>query len=141
MTIINIDKMIETRKKFIIAEKEVEVIFNDETTKLISDVHLEASELIKRSTDLEKLKEVDEQTLDEQKNYVNNIFEEMKNICVKLFDSIIAEGEGLRIYQYYDGSTQALSTIIRIIDEHNQVYKEQKEQSVKNKYKKNKKKR
>ncbi|EME7159773.1 hypothetical protein O5W32_002365, partial [Enterococcus faecium] len=109
--------------------------------KLISDTHLEVAELIKKSTNLEKLKEVDEQTLDEQKNYVNNIFEEMKNICVKLFDSIIAEGEGSRIYQYYDGSTQALSTIIRIIDEYNQVYKEQKEQSVKNKYKKNKKQR
>ncbi|EGP5600639.1 hypothetical protein DUI34_03270 [Enterococcus faecium] len=141
MTIINIDKMIETRKKFIIAGQEFEVIFNDRTTKLISDTHLEVAELIKKSTNLEKLKEVDEQTLDEQKNYVNNIFEEMKNICVKLFDSIIAEGEGSRIYQYYDGSTQALSTIIRIIDEYNQVYKEQKEQSVKNKYKKNKKQR
>lgn len=141
MTVINIDQLIETRKKFIIAGQEVEVIFNDRTTKLISDTHLEVAELIKKSTNLEKLKEVDEQTLDEQKNYVNNIFEEMKNICVNLFDSIIAEGEGLRIYQYYDGSTQALSTIIRIIDEHNQVYKEQKEQSVKNKYKKNKKKR
>ena len=141
MTVINIDQLIETRKKFIIAGQEVEVIFNDRTTKLISDTHLEVAELIKKSTNLEKLKEVDEQTLDEQKNYVNNIFEEMKNICVNLFDYIIAEGEGLRIYQYYDGSTQALSTIIRIIDEHNQVYKEQKEQSVKNKYKKNKKKR
>ncbi|MCW2281421.1 hypothetical protein [Lactococcus lactis] len=138
MTVINIDKLIETRKKFIIAGKEVEVIFNDKTTKLISDVHLEVSELIKRSTDIEKLEEVDTKTLEVQKAYVNNIFKEMKQICSKLFDAIVEEGEGERIYNFYDGSTQALATIIRVIDEHNQVYKEQNYQNAKNKYKKKK---
>lgn len=138
MTVINIDKLIETRKKFIIAGKEVEVIFNDETTKLISDVHLEVSELIKRSTDIEKLEEVDTKTLEVQKAYVNNIFKEMKRICSKLFDAVVEEGEGERIYNFYDGSTQALATIIRVIDEHNQVYKEQNYQNAKNKYKKKK---
>lgn len=138
MTVINIDKLIETRKKFIIAGKEVEVIFNDKTTKLISDVHLEVSELIKRSTDIEKLEEVDTKTLEVQKAYVNNIFKEMKQICSKLFDAIVEEGEGERIYNFYDGSTQALATIIQVIDEHNQVYKEQNYQNAKNKYKKKK---
>lgn len=138
MTVINIDKLIETRKKFIIAGKEVEVIFNDETTKLISDVHLEVSELIKQSTDIEKLEEVDTKTLEVQKAYVNNIFKEMKRICSKLFDAVVEEGEGERIYNFYDGSTQALATIIRVIDEHNQVYKEQNYQNAKNKYKKKK---
>lgn len=143
MTVINIDNLLETRKKFIIAEKEVEVIFNDETTKLITDVQLETSDLIKRFTDIEVLKEVDEKPLEDQKAYVNNLVVEMKSMCVNLFDSIIEQGEGSRIYEYYDGSTQALATIIKIIEDHNQVYKKQKYNEAKNKYRKakNKKKR
>lgn len=134
--VINIDKMLDTRKHFLIAGKEIEVVFNDKTSKMISNVYLEITDLIKKSTDIENAKDIDNKDLNEQKKIVENIFEQIRAICIDLFDSIIGDGEGIRIYNYYDGSTQALTVIIGIIEEHNQVYKEQSYKKAKNKYKK-----
>lgn len=133
---INIDNLIQTKKKFIIAGKEVEVIFNDDTSKLMSDTDLEISDLFKRSLDKEKLEEVNDQALSDQKHYVHDLFDKIKALCINYFDKIIAPDEGQRIYSYYDGSTQALSTIISIIEEHNEVYKKQQSKENSKKYQK-----
>lgn len=134
---INLDERIQNRKNFIIGGQEVSIPMNDEFAKHVAEVNMEILDVQDQISAL-KPEEADEMSLDEQKKYVFEKFDKISSKARQFFDDVIGEGEGDRIYKYYNSDTQALALIINQLNEESTNILKQNRQQRRQKYTNNK---
>lgn len=118
MVSINLDERLdlETKVDVTVAGKNYSVMLNDELSAKISDVRLELSQRIEDLTDMSE-KEFKEMSLDERKKLVSDTMNDGREDIFRAIDRIFGDGEGKRIYDYYNQSTRAISKVISAIDD------------------------
>lgn len=118
MPSINLDERLdlETKVDVTVAGKNYSVMLNDELSAKISDVQLELSQRIEDLTDMSE-KEFKEMSLDERKKLVSDTMNDGREDIFRAIDRIFGDGEGKRIYDYYNQSTRAISKVISAIDD------------------------
>lgn len=118
MVSINLDERLdlETKVDVTVAGKNYSVMLNDELSAKISDVQLELSQRIEDLTDMSE-KEFKEMSLDERKKLVSDTMNDGREDIFRAIDRIFGDGEGKRIYDYYNQSTRAISKVISAIDD------------------------
>ncbi|PIO83545.1 hypothetical protein BSQ39_08190 [Loigolactobacillus backii] len=112
MSAINIDNQIQTKYNFTIAGKDRGMTFSDVEALELSKVELRVTKLIDGITDKE-LKELDHETVDQQAAYLEKKYNELRDIIIGYFDKHFGDGNGEEIYDFYNQSTRALSTVFR----------------------------
>lgn len=110
MTAINIDNQIKTKYNFTIAGKDRGMTFSDVEAVELEKVRLRVTKLIDGITDKE-LKELDKETVDQQAAYLEKKYAELRDIIISYFDKHFGAGNGKEIYDFYNQSTRALSTV------------------------------
>lgn len=118
MVSINLDERLdlETKVDVTVAGKNYSVMLNDELSAKISDVQLELSQRIEDLTDMSE-KEFKEMSLDKRKKLVSDTMNDGREDIFRAIDRIFGDGEGKRIYDYYNQSTRAISKVISAIDD------------------------
>ena len=118
MVSINLDERLdlETKVDVTVAGENYSVMLNDELSAKISDVQLELSQRIEDLTDMSE-KEFKEMSLDERKKLVSDTMNDGREDIFRAIDRIFGDGEGKRIYNYYNQSTRAISKVISAIDD------------------------
>lgn len=118
MSVLNLDQKltVDNKKTVQIGGKEYELIFNDKFAKLVADMQLKVAEATKGFDDDDKLKKFAKKEYAEQKEQLMTAFDEGKKIVVDALDQLLGEGEGERLYKYYNESTQALTTLVALLN-------------------------
>lgn len=129
MSVLNLDQKltVDNKKAVQIGGKEYELIFNDKFAKLVADMQLKVAEATKGFDDDDKLKKFAKKEYAEQKEQLMTAFDEGKNIVIDALDQLLGNGEGERLYKYYNESTQALTTLVALLNkEANETVRETK---------------
>ena len=118
MSVINLDQKltVDNKKAVQIGGKEYELIFNDKFAKLVADMQLKVAEATKGFDDDDKLKKFAKKEYAEQKEQLMTAFDEGKKIVIDALDQLLGKGEGERLYKYYNESTQALTTLVALLN-------------------------
>ena len=118
MSVINLDQKltVDNKKAVQIGGKEYELIFNDKFAKLVADMQLKVAEATKDFDDDDKLKKFAKKEYAEQKEQLMTAFDEGKKIVIDALDQLLGKGEGERLYKYYNESTQALTTLVALLN-------------------------
>lgn len=118
MSVLNLDQKltVDNKKAVQIAGKEYELIFNDKFAKLVADMQLKVAEATKGFDDDDKLKKFAKKEYAEQKEQLMTAFDEGKKIVIDALDQLLGKGEGERLYKYYNESTQALTTLVALLN-------------------------
>ena len=118
MSVLNLDQKltVDNKKAVQIGGKEYELIFNDKFAKLVADMQLKVAEATKGFDDDDKLKKFAKKEYAEQKEQLMTAFDEGKNIVIDALDQLLGKGEGERLYKYYNESTQALTTLVALLN-------------------------
>lgn len=118
MSVLNLDRKltVDNKKAVQIGGKEYELIFNDKFAKLVADMQLKVAEATKGFDDDDKLKKFAKKEYAEQKEQLMTVFDKGKNIVIDALDQLLGKGEGERLYKYYNESTQALTTLVALLN-------------------------
>lgn len=118
MSVLNLDQKltVDNKKAAQIGGKEYELIFNDKFAKLVADMQLKVAEATKGFDDDDKLKKFAKKEYAEQKEQLMTAFDEGKKIVIDALDQLLGKGEGERLYKYYNESTQALTTLVALLN-------------------------
>ena len=118
MSVLNLDQKltVDNKKAVQIGGKEYELIFNDKFAKLVADMQLKVAEATKDFDDDDKLKKFAKKEYAEQKEQLMTAFDEGKKIVIDALDQLLGKGEGERLYKYYNESTQALTTLVALLN-------------------------
>lgn len=118
MSVLNLDQKltVDNKKTVQIGGKEYELIFNDKFAKLVADMQLKVAEATKGFDDDDKLKKFAKKEYAEQKEQLMAAFDEGKKIVIDALDQLLGKGEGERLYKYYNESTQALTTLVALLN-------------------------
>lgn len=118
MSVLNLDQKltVDNKKTVQIAGKEYDLVFNDKFIKLVADMQLKVAEATKGFDDDDKLKRFAKKEYAEQKEQLMTAFDEGKNIVIDALDQLLGKGEGERLYKYYNESTQALTTLVALLN-------------------------
>lgn len=118
MSVLNLDQKltVDNKKAVQIGGKEYELIFNDKFAKLVADMQLKVAEATKGFDDDDKLKKFAKKEYAEQKEQLMTAFDEGKKIVIDALDQLLGKGEGERLYKYYNESTQALTTLVALLN-------------------------
>lgn len=118
MSVLNLDQKltVDNKKTVQIAGKEYELIFNDKFAKLVADMQLKVGEATKDFDDDTKLEQFAKKEYSEQKKQLMDAFDKGKVVVVDALDQLLGKGEGERLYKYYNESTQALTTLVALLN-------------------------
>lgn len=118
MSVLNLDQKltVDNKKAVQIAGKEYDLVFNDKFIKLVADMQLKVAEAAKGFDDDDKLKKFAKKEYAEQKEQLMAAFDEGKKIVIDALDQLLGKGEGERLYKYYNESTQALTTLVALLN-------------------------
>lgn len=118
MSVINLDQKltVDNKKTVQIGGKEYELTFNDKFAKLVADMQLKVAEATKGFDDDDKLKKFAKKEYAEQKEQLMTAFDEGKKIVIDALDQLLGKGEGERLYKHYNESTQALTTLVALLN-------------------------
>lgn len=118
MSVLNLDQKltVDNKKAVQIGGKEYELTFNDKFAKLVADMQLKVAEATKGFDDDDKLKKFAKKEYTEQKEQLMTAFDEGKKIVIDALDQLLGKGEGERLYKYYNESTQALTTLVALLN-------------------------
>lgn len=118
MSIINLDLdakfAFDFKRRVIIAGKEYVISFNDKLDTTLKDLDLDvqglAENLNKQSDKFEQ-----EMTVDDRKQYIHQVNQQAQERILDSLDAIFGDGEGQRIYDYYDQSMYAMVRIVEVL--------------------------
>ena len=113
---INLDDRLNKALIFTIGEKDYEVAYSDDLVKETSNVMLSLADMQKQAEKISE-KDTDEMSLDDQVKYVTNSIDKIHTAYVTALDNILGAGEGERLYNYYDHSTNRLAAILDLLNE------------------------
>lgn len=118
MSVLNLDqKLTVDNKKIVqIGGEEYELIFNDKFAKLVADMQLKVAEATKDFDDDAKLEQFAKKEYAKQKEQLMAAFDKGKVVVVDALDQLLGEGEGERLYKYYNESTQALTALVALLN-------------------------
>lgn len=118
MSVLNLDQKltVDNKKTVQIGGKEYELIFNDKFAKLVADMQLKVAEATKDFDDDTKLEQFAKKEYSEQKKQLMDAFDKGKVVVVDALDQLLGKGEGERLYKYYNESTQALTTLVALLN-------------------------
>lgn len=118
MSVLNLDQKltVDNKKTVQIGGKEYNLVFNDKFIKLVADMQLKVAEATKGFDDDDKLKKFAKKEYAEQKEQLMTAFDEGKKIVIDALDQLLGKGEGERLYKYYNESTQALTTLVALLN-------------------------
>ena len=118
MSVLNLDQKltVDNKKAVQIGGKEYDLVFNDKFIKLVADMQLKVAEATKGFDDDDKLKKFAKKEYAEQKEQLMTAFDEGKKIVIDALDQLLGKGEGERLYKYYNESTQALTTLVALLN-------------------------
>lgn len=118
MSVLNLDQKltVDNKKTVQIGGKEYKLIFNDKFAKLVADMQLKVAEATKDFDDDAKLEQFAKKEYAEQKEQLMKAFDKGKVVVVEALDQLLGEGEGERLYKYYNESTQALTALVALLN-------------------------
>ena len=118
MSVLNLDQKltVDNKKAVQIGGKEYDLVFNDKFIKLVADMQLKVAEATKGFDDDDKLKKFAKKEYAEQKEQLMTAFDEGKKVVIDALDQLLGKGEGERLYKYYNESTQALTTLVALLN-------------------------
>ena len=118
MSVINLDLdakfAFDFKRRVIIAGHEYVISFNDKLDMTLKDLDLDAhgfvEEINKQSDKFEQ-----EMTVDDRKQYIHRLNKQAQERILDSLDAIFGDGEGQRIYDYYDQSMYAMVRIVEVL--------------------------
>ena len=113
---INLDERLNKTLTFTIGEKDYELAYSDDLVKETSNVMLSLADMQKQAEKISE-KDTDEMSLEDQVKYVNNSIDKIHTAYMTALDNILGAGEGKRLYDYYDHSTNRLAAILDLLNE------------------------
>ena len=118
MSVLNLDQQltVDNKKTVQIAGKEYDLVFNDKFIELVADMQLKVAEATKDFDGDDKLKQFAKKEYTEKKEQLMTTFDEGKKIVIDALDQLLGKGEGERLYKYYNESTQALTTLVALLN-------------------------
>lgn len=118
MTAINLDLdkqfKFDFKRKVIVAGKEYNVIFNDATSEILTDLRVEMQGLGEKVGQAADNFE-HSMTVAERKDYLHKTNVEARKKIMESLDEIFGAGEGQRIYDYFGQQMYVLMKIVRAL--------------------------
>lgn len=118
MTAINLDLdkqfKFDFKRKVIVAGKEYNVIFNDATSEILTDLRVEMQGLGEKVGQAADNFE-HSMTVAERKDYLHKTNVEARKKIMESLDEIFGVGEGQRIYDYFGQQMYVLMKIVRAL--------------------------
>lgn len=108
---INLDDKFKNKISITVGNKPHDIKLNDEFVLEMQHTVLvlqKIQEKVQQTTE-KKFKDL---SLDEQEKFMRDEFAQMKTECVRFLDKYLGDGEGKRLYDYYERDTEALGYII-----------------------------
>lgn len=121
--VIDLDSKLSLTKNVRIADKDYSIEISDDVVKSLAylstiDMPYQMSDL-ERKVDLLEGNEDSEDlpTLEDYRKFADEETSQIRDAAIKALDGALGEGEGQRIYEHYNKSTNALVTIIDLLQE------------------------
>lgn len=138
--VIDLDQKLDLTRNVKIAGKEYEITISDEVDKALAmltnvDLPYQMADM-ERKVDLLVDKEDDElPSLESYRKFTTNEIDQSRDYALTVLDKVLGEGEGKRVYEYYNKSTKAVMTIIDLLQKQFAEVMKQRNKAAKNKYK------
>ena len=98
--------------------KQLKIIFNDEFRKKIADARLLVEASYAKLDDEKYVKELSKKPYEEQQKVANDLMKKNKEIVISTVDSLLGNGIGDFLYQHFNGSTEAVSAVLGLLEEY-----------------------
>ncbi|MDK6376767.1 hypothetical protein [Lactobacillus crispatus] len=98
--------------------KQLKIIFNDEFRKKIADARLRVEASYAKLDDEKYVKELSKKPYEEQQKVANDLMKKNKEIVISTVDSLLGNGIGDFLYQHFNGSTEAVSAVLGLLEEY-----------------------
>lgn len=98
--------------------KQLKIIFNDEFRKKIADAILRVEASYAKLDDEKYVKELSKKPYEEQQKVANDLMKKNKEIVISTVDSLLGNGIGDFLYQHFNGSTEAVSAVLGLLEEY-----------------------
>lgn len=98
--------------------KQLKIIFNDEFRKKIVDARLRVEASYAKLDDEKYVKELSKKPYEEQRKVANDLMKKNKEIVISTVDSLLGNGIGDFLYQHFNGSTEAVSAVLGLLEEY-----------------------
>ena len=115
MSVIDLDKRIKVDNKVEVklAGKTYKIVFDDNFQKNVAKASVEVMNGLKALDD----HNFEDKELATQKKDVENTFTSVKNAEISALDKLLGNGEGKRLYKYYNYSTDALGAVLNALND------------------------
>lgn len=115
MSIIDLDKRIKVDNKVDVklAGKTYKILFDDNFQKTVAKSSVEVMNGIKVLND----PSWEDKDMALQKKDVENTFNSVKASAISALDKLLGNGEGKRLYKYYNYSTDALGAVLNALND------------------------
>lgn len=107
---VNIDQKITLEYVFHVANKDRKLVFTDDCALEMERVQLKVDKIIGEVDKLNE-KEMDAKSVDDQLDYINDKYGQIRDSIITFFDKYFGDGAGLEIYKHNHESTRALATV------------------------------
>ncbi|WP_368397968.1 hypothetical protein [Tetragenococcus halophilus] len=136
--VIDLDNKLSLTKNVRVAGKDYSVKISDEVDKALSfltnlDMPYQLFEL-QSKVDLLEGDETDVPSLEQYHEFTESELNKTRESAFNALDKVFGEGEGRRIYEYYNESTKAVMTIIDLLQEELGEVMKQRNKTAKNHY-------
>ena len=112
MSVIDLDKRIKVDNKVEVklAGKAYKIVFDDNFQKTVAKASVEVMKALDDPN-------FENKELATQKKDVENTFASIKNAAISALDKLLGNGEGKRLYKYYNYSTDALGAVLNALND------------------------
>lgn len=118
MSVIDLDKTVKVDNKSTIklAGKEYNLTFNDDFREKVTITETNVSKIIKKLNSDKFSDYVLDLSADKRKETIANLINDLKRIATTGLDELLGEGVGQQVWEYYNGSTDAVSAVIGALE-------------------------
>lgn len=138
--IIDLDSKLSLTKNIRIANKDYSIEISDDVVKSLAylgtiDLPYQMSELENKVDLIEGDENSDDlPTLEDYRKFADDETAQIRDAAIKALDGALGEGEGQRVYEHYNKSTNALVTIIDLLQEELDNIMEERKKTAKKQY-------
>lgn len=98
--------------------KQLKIVFNDDFRCKIADARLRVEASYAKLDDEKYVKELSKKPYEEQQKVANDLMKKNKEIVISTVDSLLGNGIGDFLYQHFNGSTEAVSAVLGLLEEY-----------------------
>lgn len=116
--------------EFKIGDVTKKLYYNDDLNMKIAKTSLSVGKRLKELSDQKKMTDLDDKTVDEQRDYLVKLYADLRQELTEFFDEQFGKGTGKKLYLLTNKSTERMAAAFNMIDREYDVLRERRDHNI-----------